>query len=57
MKTYRIFYCPLGGKTVLVAMLPADNVKQALTRFNAAGFDGDIYCIQDVKFDSSLFNL
>lgn len=57
MKTYRIFYCPLGGKTVLVAMLPADNVKQALTRFNAAGFDGDIYCIHDVKFDSSLFNL
>ena len=57
MKTYRVFYCPQGGKTVLVAMLPADSVKQALTRFNSAGFDGEIYCIQDIKFDPSLFNL
>ena len=56
MDTYRIFYLPQDSKKEACALIPADSVKQALTRFNAAGFDGRIDCIQNVKFDSSLFN-
>lgn len=56
METFRIFYLPQDSKKEACALIPADSVKQALTRFNAAGFDGRIDCIQNVKFDSSLFN-
>lgn len=55
MKKFRVFYQPKGS-AVLVALIPADGVKQALTRFNAAGFDGEVKCIQNVDFDSNLFN-
>lgn len=57
MRTFRIFYYPDGRTSPACALIPAETVKQALTRFNAAGFDGDVQCIQDLKFDSNLFNL
>lgn len=56
MKKYKIFYRPDKKANTLVALIPAESVKQALTRFNAAGFDGEILCIQNVDFDSNLFN-
>lgn len=56
MKKFKIFYRPDKKATTLVALIPADNVKQSLTRFNAAGFEGEILCIQNVDFDSNLFN-
>lgn len=57
MKKYKIFYKPEKKAATLVALIPADNLKQSLTRFNAAGFEGEILCIQNIDFDSSLFNL
>ena len=56
MRTFRIFYLPQDSEKEACAIIPADTAKQALTRFNAAGFDGRIDCIQDVDFDSTLFN-
>ena len=55
MKTFRVYYQPPKSK-LLCALIPAQSVKQALTRFNAAGFEGEIRCVQDSDFDSTLFN-
>ena len=54
-KVYRVFYEPAKG-SYQIALIPAASVKQALTRFNAAGFNGTVRCVQDGSFDSSLFN-
>lgn len=56
MSTFRIFYNPYDSSKEACALIPACTIKQALTRFNAAGFEGVIHCIQDIDFDSSLFN-
>lgn len=56
MKTYRVFYEPKGSK-VLVALIPAETLKSALTHFKAAGFDGVVRAVIQSDFDSSLFNL
>lgn len=56
MKKYKVFYRPAEKAAVLQALIPAESLKQALTRFNAAGFSGEVLCIQYIEFDSNLFN-
>lgn len=56
MKKYKVFYKPGIEAGELAAIIPAASIKEALTRFNAAGFEGEILCIQDLSFDFNLFN-
>ena len=56
MKKYKVFYRPAEKAATLQAIIPAESLKQALTRFNAAGFSGEVLCIQYTEFDSNLFN-
>lgn len=56
MRTFRICYYSNETNAPLVALIPADSSKQALTRFRAAGFQGNVMAVLDLTFDSSLFN-
>lgn len=55
MTSYYFFYQPPKA-AVQVAIIPAQNIKQALTRFNSAGFEGEIECIKKKDFDNKLIN-
>lgn len=55
MKKYYVFYQPAKASSQ-TAIIPAESIKQALTRFNSAGFDGEIQCIKVADFDSKLIN-
>lgn len=56
MKNYRIYYKMNVNKKTFVNVVSALSVKAALTQFNAMRIDCEVLCIQNVDFDSSLFN-
>ena len=55
-KSFFVFYQPSKG-VVSRAVIQAETVKQALTRFNYSHTPGIVCGVLESGFDSSLFNL